>query len=221
VSGINFDLSPYPLTFDLYAQQESSPGSGIFNDLDGLTVVIEQLVGPTWTEINRDTTDSFGEFYYSANLSGTFRVRFEGAGSKVRFLDSLRYPRFTYNSVGGCTESYTGGPGTYIAVDFGFDSTFVSCATPAPPPSPGTPRKTRSTSFEIGSSVAPTPTPTPSATPTSTPSPSTSPSESPSPSATPDPTTPTSDAGFPWWIILIVILVLGIVITIIVMVRRR
>ena len=73
-------------------QQETSPGSGIFNDLDGLTIVIEQLVGTTWTEIHRDTTDSSGQFYYSAaSLGRSACIRRRGIEGEVpRLLCATR-----------------------------------------------------------------------------------------------------------------------------------
>ncbi len=216
-TDIDFDLTPNDLAFDLFVEQETSPGN--FDPIDGMVVIVEQLIASTWTEIFRDTSDSGGGFYYSAPLSGDFRVRFEDGSTKTRYMDSYRYPAGPFSTAGGCFATYPAvGPGSYIEVDYGFagPSFDHSCATTSPPapPSMGTPRVTRGPGISVSTFISPTATPTPTPTPTSSPSPSSSPSGE--PSASPEPTDepePTGNAlADLWWVWLLLLLILVLIV---------
>jgi hypothetical protein len=223
------------ISFDLFAFDDWIYFSVLAEDLNGdplhpLLVHLDRRTGPTtWTlDVDTASTDTFGYADLLGEGDGDYRLRYS-VGGVYKAIDSWYEPTYfsTYPlydagksvELDGLTTACGCGGFTTLEVDIVFP--VASSGGGGGGSTPGTPRRPSSGSNASFTVATPTPTPTPSATPTSSPSPSTSPSESPSPSATPDPTTPTSDAGFPWWIILIVILVLGIVITIIVMVRRR
>lgn len=197
---------------------------------DNVLIHLYKPVTGGWSEVDVTQSDS-GYFELLLTAFGSYRMRFEIGGVWLPLIDGLA-------GEGTATSPDVLGPACYVdtgpldASSVDGDEAFLLIAglNPAggcgPEPAPagssggGQSSSGKGRTFGGGTLVAPTPTPTPSATPTSSPSPSSSPSSSPSPSETPAPA-PAVDTGFPWWIILVIVLALGIIVTIIVIVRRR
>ncbi|MEO5921319.1 MAG: hypothetical protein ABIQ01_09270, partial [Pseudolysinimonas sp.] len=179
-----------------------------------------------WTVVDDAITDADGYVDLFATSDGAYRLRFQIGGVDVAMLSA--------NDVGcGCgpltledsgKKALLGGYTKSSPGDGYFEGTDVELTFAAPSSggggTPAVPRKPKATSFGSFAVPTPTPTPTPSATPTSSPSPSSSPSSSPSPSETPRPIDAQPlDFTWVWW--LLVLLAIGIIITIVVIVRRR
>ena len=205
---------------------------------EGVDIVAEKWNGSSWDPADSATTDVSGIVDLFVYGSGDYRLTVFRAGVPVKITlaeevtcgcgggTPTTYPISIDKkvvSLSGLTVATPGNAPAYHEIDLTFakpssgGSGGGGGTSPGPRSVPRPPTGVTPTSIS-----APTPTPTATPEPTSTPSPSSSPSGTPNetPTPTPDPV-PSSDAGFPWWIILLIVLALGILITVIVIVRRR
>jgi hypothetical protein len=242
-AGRNFQLYGFAdwVHISVYAARQPAPAS----DFDGLLVTLQKknTVTGDWDDVASETTNVSGLADLFGRGAGEYRIVYSEAGTALAALSaedyntgnpyslsdagqSLEFGTLTPPSTGGGGCGCGGGPGAFTeeivdmlfpAAVSGGGSSGTGGGSTTPPQRPRT-----GVSTVVATLVAPTATPTPTPTPTSSPTPSSSPSSEPSatPSATPDPT-PAGDSGFPWWIILIIVLAIGIIVTIIVLLRRR
>jgi hypothetical protein len=208
---------------------------------DNVRVHLYKPVSGGWSEVDVTSSDNSGAFELALPDFGSYRLRFEQAGLWLPVLEGFATPGspFSLQPITGCYVD-TGlvdassvqllGPNVSVAffVAAGLDQT-GGCG-PEPTPSGSTPAGTststtkhphRPSSFSVAEAITPLVIPTP--TPTATPKPSASPSDSasPTPAPTSAPTIPTS-IDLTWLIWLIgALLAIGIVVTIVVLVRRR
>ena len=226
IDGIDFDLWPVLTTLwvSIFASQDdaSHPGGA---DYDGLRVELWKKVAGTWKRVYHDVTavDGFVDVYGQGD--GSYRLRFASGGTyvPVQYVDDLGYGPFPISS-DGCyvslgTQAIDQVYGTVIAADLSFDTLAEPCVGGgATPGGPGTPRSSPVTTPDSASSPTPSPSEMPTATPSATPTPPSSPE--PEPTTSPSPHLASADVSWLFWL-LAILLVLGVVVAIGVIVRRR
>jgi hypothetical protein len=224
ITGIDFDLHAYEEWIDFSVLALMADGSTPY---PGVRVYLDKWNAgtSTWDPVESRLTDVDGFTDLLGYEDGDFRLRYKIGAAFVAVLSYDDYigPPFPVweggyavhlenMDAGGCGCEFT-----EQDVDLVFANPSSGGGSGGGGPG-GSPR-TGGGSSAIADT---TPTATPTPTPTSTPSPSSSPTAEPSASPTPTPQpVPTGDEGFPWWIILIIVLAIGIVVTIILVLRRR
>ncbi|HEV7742909.1 MAG TPA: hypothetical protein VGO65_10860 [Pseudolysinimonas sp.] len=227
-----------PYDFDLWAVDTSfvvevfaaDALGGPFAGIPGLSIELFKRVGGGWTRVDLQATNTSGLADVFASSPGDYRLYYSFGGSYFSAEFSISFingplpmdPNGCYVELSTLTP-HAGGAGDLVLVLFD-PGTSHTCAAPTPPSSGGgtTIVTVHHTNKATPAFVVATPTPTPTPTPTSSPTPSSSPTHAPtaSPSPTPDPEPAAADLWWLFWLLL-VLLSLGIIITIIVIIRRR
>jgi hypothetical protein len=224
-----YDFDLWPIDLSLLLEIHTVDDIAVA-DLPNVDVRIFRKKGNGWVRVDHRVTDINGladVFTYGA---GDYRIY---AFRNGHYRSMLRADEYIGGGPlplgpGGCYVELDGVPvftGGFLDIfELGFDLTAPTCAAPRAPTT-AAPVSTAGTGSGgapvVTVTPSPTPTPTPSATPTSTPtaSPTAEPTASPAPTTTPAPV-PAGAFDY-WWVWLLVILALGIVISVIVILRRR
>jgi hypothetical protein len=227
ITDIDFDLLSYSKWIYFPVEAQRLPG----DPYPGLQVILDKWDAGTssWDlGVASDVTDADGYADLFGFEAGDYRVRYTAGGVALAVVSYDDYSGGPYPLYDGGTSVefptlYPTSPGCGCGPS-SFEVQELYLLFPAAPGggSGGTPTTHPASHRTVPTVIAPTATPTPTPTPTSTPSPSSSSTAQPesTPTATPEPA-PAPDVGFPWWIILIIVLVVGVIVIAYLIFRRR
>lgn len=229
-----------PRDFDLMAVDEWIYFSVLADHLNGtakknLRVFLDQWNGSSWDlGVDQGVTDATGYVELFGEGDGDYRLRYSQGGKFLAVDSWFDFGPGPWPLTDGGKSVVLNGLTTACACatfyeEVDVDLTFANPSTtggggstPTRPPASTPPVVVLPMSADVSPTATPTPTPEPTVDPEPTSGPTDEPEPEPSATATPDPEPVAASAGLPWWLwLLIALLVLGIVTTIIVIVRRR